>query len=144
MGHNGVERSRSKKDLDELLDQLNIQVENPVAVLDQEDAKRFLTGKPQDKYNFFMKATELERMDRQYAAISDKLLEISETKQKVESGLSDAVDNVKKLKKQWEQHQEVEKLEEKLLELNILYSWAFYQDFEKQHKNMDEVRVHFG
>ena len=33
-----------------MLDQLNIQVENPVAVLDQEEAKKFLTGKAEDKY----------------------------------------------------------------------------------------------
>jgi hypothetical protein len=30
----------------------NIQVENPVAVLDQEEAKKFLTGKAEYKYNF--------------------------------------------------------------------------------------------
>jgi chromosome segregation ATPase len=39
---NNNEQSRSKKDLDEMLDKLNIQVENPVAILDQEEAKKFL------------------------------------------------------------------------------------------------------
>jgi hypothetical protein len=42
---NGKEQSRAKKDLDDMLDKLNIQVENPVAILDQEEAKKFLTGK---------------------------------------------------------------------------------------------------
>ena len=51
----------------------NIQVENPVAVLDQEEAKKFLTGKAEDKYAFFMKATELERVDRTYAETIDKV-----------------------------------------------------------------------
>lgn len=51
----GKEVSRSKKDLDELLDHLNIQVENPVAILDQEEAKKFLKGKASEKYNFFLK-----------------------------------------------------------------------------------------
>ena len=37
LDHEGKERSRLKKDLDAMLDQLNIQVENPVAVLDQEE-----------------------------------------------------------------------------------------------------------
>ena len=49
------EVSRSKKDLDEMLDHLNIQVENPVAILDQEEAKKFLKGKASEKYNFFLK-----------------------------------------------------------------------------------------
>ena len=51
-----------------MLDKLNIQVENPVAILDQEEAKKFLTGKAEAKYNFFMKATELERLDLTYAS----------------------------------------------------------------------------
>ena len=46
---NGVERSRQRKDLDDMLDKLNIQVENPVALLDQEESKKFLTGKSTDK-----------------------------------------------------------------------------------------------
>lgn len=45
----GVEKSRSRKDLDDMLDKLNIQVENPVALLDQEESKKFLTGKASDK-----------------------------------------------------------------------------------------------
>lgn len=39
LDHQGKERSRLKKDLDAMLDQLNIQVENPVAVLDQEEGR---------------------------------------------------------------------------------------------------------
>jgi len=46
-----------------------------VAVLDQEEAKKFLTGKAEDKYEFFTKATELERLDRTYASISDNIKE---------------------------------------------------------------------
>ena len=42
LDHLGKERSRLKKDLDAMLDQLNIQVENPVAVLDQEEGMSFL------------------------------------------------------------------------------------------------------
>ena len=36
----------------------NIQVENPVAVLDQEEAKKFLLGKAEDKHKFFMSHPE--------------------------------------------------------------------------------------
>ena len=58
-------KSKKKADLDMMLDLFNIQVDNPVAVLDQEESKKFLMGKPEDKYNFFCKATELERIDKQ-------------------------------------------------------------------------------
>jgi len=57
---NGKEISRNKRDLDDMLDHLNIQVENPVAILDQEEAKKFLKGKPSEKYQFFLKYVHRE------------------------------------------------------------------------------------
>ena len=38
----GKECSKSKKDVEAMLDQLNVQVENPIVVLDQEEVKNFL------------------------------------------------------------------------------------------------------
>lgn len=38
------------------------QVDNPCAVLDQENSKKFLQGSDEDKYAFFMKATDLDRI----------------------------------------------------------------------------------
>jgi hypothetical protein len=45
--------------LDKVLDFLNIQIENPCVVLDQENSKTFLKGSPHDKYKFFLRATGL-------------------------------------------------------------------------------------
>ena len=39
-----------------------MQVDNPCAVLDQENSKKFLLGSEGDKYAFFMKATDLDRI----------------------------------------------------------------------------------
>ncbi|RLO11858.1 hypothetical protein DYB28_004740 [Aphanomyces astaci] len=44
--------SKAKADLEAMLDHLNIQIDNPCAVLDQENAKLFLKGDPADKYKF--------------------------------------------------------------------------------------------
>jgi chromosome segregation ATPase len=87
LDEHGVCRSTSKKDLDCMLDQLNIQVGNPVAVLDQEEAKKFLTRKAQDKYQLFAKATKLERMDHSYANVVDNITELEENKKKVQDSL---------------------------------------------------------
>lgn len=38
------------------------QVDNPCAVLDQENSKKFLQGSATDKYNFFMRANDLSRI----------------------------------------------------------------------------------
>lgn len=39
------------------------QVDNPVAVLDQENSKKFLQGSEQDKFTFFKQATDLDRIE---------------------------------------------------------------------------------
>ena len=124
----GKECSRSKKDLDAMLDQLNIQVENPVAVLDQEEAKKFLTGKPEDKYAFFTKATELERLDRVYANIADSILEQEDIKQRAKGALVGCIANAKRLKKEWEQFKELDKLEAECQELRAMYGWAYHSE----------------
>lgn len=140
LDHNGAAKSTSKKDLDAMLDHLNIQVENPVAVLDQEEAKKFLTGKPEDKYSFFTKATELERIDRSYANVIDNITQLQSTKEKVQQSLQGKIDNVRQLKKEWEQYQELDKLEEKVLDFKVDYAWAFYTGVQSEVETEEEVR----
>jgi len=126
-----------------LLDQLNIQVENPVAVLDQEEAKKFLCGKPEDKYEFFSKATELERLDRQYASIFDKIDEMSESRAKVERSLLPKKEIVEQLKREWEQFEILERMEEKIEIHRVKYAWSLFWEFkEKQDeatKNLELI-----
>jgi DNA repair exonuclease SbcCD ATPase subunit len=123
-----------------MLDHLNIQVKNPVAVLDQEEAKKFLTGKPEDKYAFFTKATEFERIDRFYANVIDNIMQLHNTKDKVQQSLQGKIDNVRLLKKEWEQYQELDKLEEKVLDYKVDYAWAFYSGVQSEVEIEEEVR----
>jgi len=123
---NGKIVSRLKSDLDNMLDQLNIQVENPVAVLDQEEAKKFLTGSPADKYKFFQKATELERIDIHYRNIKVNIEELEEKSEKVKKGLRVLRDHVKKLEEAWNNCQALEKLEDEIEELQLEMAWSVY------------------
>uniref|UniRef100_A0A3Q3EEY7 Structural maintenance of chromosomes protein 6 n=1 Tax=Labrus bergylta TaxID=56723 RepID=A0A3Q3EEY7_9LABR len=62
--------SHKKEELTAILDHFNIQVDNPVSILNQEMSKQFLHTKSEsDKYKFFMKATQLEQMKRDYTQI---------------------------------------------------------------------------
>jgi chromosome segregation ATPase len=136
---NNQERSRSKKDLDDMLDKLNIQVENPVAILDQEEAKKFLTGKAEDKYAFFMKATELERIDRTYAATVDKVSDLDTQSIRLNQTMEKDMLLVEDTKKQWEQHQEIEKLKRKLEGYREGYAWARHTASAEELKEQLEV-----
>ena len=145
--HNMQEQSRSKKDLDDMLDKLNIQVENPVAILDQEDAKKFLTGKNSDKYNFFMKATELERIDRSYCALSDKRDDLEKQLGVMKTSLTTDLDLVKETKRVYEQHLAIEKLETQLNQYQEDFAWAVVgeekQTLEDETEVSNEIEIFF-
>ena len=141
LDENGVEKSRNKKDLDAMLDQLNIQVENPVAVLDQEEAKKFLCGKPEDKYNFFTKATELERMDRAYASLSDNIADMAEAAVRIKETLAPKEQTVKALKHEYEQFKELDKLEAEVGELRVTAMWAKRNEMKAKADEAQEVSM---
>uniref|UniRef100_A0A8C9ZKJ7 Structural maintenance of chromosomes protein 6 n=1 Tax=Sander lucioperca TaxID=283035 RepID=A0A8C9ZKJ7_SANLU len=74
--------SNKKEELTSILDHFNIQLDNPVSILNQEMSKQFLHSKSEsDKYKFFMKATLLEQMRRDYVHIK---LTKTVTRQQVE------------------------------------------------------------
>ncbi|XP_022686696.1 structural maintenance of chromosomes protein 6-like isoform X1 [Varroa jacobsoni] len=59
--------STKHEDLQTILRHLNIQVDNPIVVLNQETSRNFLQSKnAKDKYQFFMKATQLEEIKENY------------------------------------------------------------------------------
>jgi structural maintenance of chromosomes protein 6 len=116
-------------------------VDNPVAVLDQEEAKKFLTGKAEDKYNFFMKATELERVDRTYASTIDTITELQDINIRVKEGLQVSFEHVEDLKRKWNELQELGKLEQKKLQLGTDFAWALYNDSNDAYNKSLEVRL---
>lgn len=139
LDEHGAEKSRNKKDLDAMLDQLNIQVENPVAVLDQEEAKKFLCGKPEDKYNFFTKATELERMDRSYANLADNIADMDTAHGRILETLEPKKQLVKKLKNEYDQFKELDKLEAEVGELRVSAVWAKRNEMQTKADEAQEV-----
>lgn len=134
-----IEQSRSKQDLNEMLDKLNIQVENPVAILDQEEAKKFLTGKAEAKYQFFMKATELERLDNSYSSTLDRLIEMKQQSTKLEQSLEMDKQLVAETKYAYQQHQIIGKLEGKKAKYETDLGWSNYKVSIKEQQAKIEV-----
>lgn len=63
-----------REEINVICDHFGIQVDNPLAVLTQETAKRFLANaKPKELYEFFLKATQLERLYIDYNYVMDKI-----------------------------------------------------------------------
>jgi chromosome segregation ATPase len=129
--HQMRERSRSKKDLADILDKLNMQVENPVAILDQEEAKLFLKGKATEKYAFFMKATQLDRVEVSYDATLERKKSLDDQSEKIRRALTADMEVVAETKKAYEQHKELAILEVKQCRYEELYAWAKYGETQE-------------
>lgn len=66
--------STRKSDLDEICDHMILQIDNPMAVLSQDQARQFIASSSQtEKYKFFMKGVQLEQLDQDYRIIEEQL-----------------------------------------------------------------------
>ncbi len=122
-----------KQELDNIVEQFNIQVENPVCFLNQETSKHFLnSSNTGDKYKLFMKASQLEAMKQlqeqigRETQISQSLIEEKESfLPMLEADLFKAEDLYKKC-------QSVDKLRDKQRRLMREHVWAVVIEAEKE------------
>jgi structural maintenance of chromosomes protein 6 len=66
--------STKKTDIDEITEYWGLQVDNPLNVLSQDNARQFLNAAtPAQKYKFFFKGVQLEQLDHDYRYVSETL-----------------------------------------------------------------------
>ncbi|XP_007895241.1 structural maintenance of chromosomes protein 6 isoform X2 [Callorhinchus milii] len=124
--------STKKEELNTILDQFNIQVDNPVSILTQEMSKHFLQSKSEaDKYKFFMKATQLEQMREDYAHIMRTKALTNEKIGKQDESLSELKELVKEKEDRYKSLASLDELQEKLEQLKNQMVWALVIELEK-------------
>ncbi|XP_072293423.1 structural maintenance of chromosomes protein 6 [Eucyclogobius newberryi] len=122
-----------------ILDNFNIQVNNPVSILTQEMSKYFLHSKGEgDKYRFFMKATQLEQMREDFVHIKSAK---SITEDKVEQHC----EILKDLKRKYLEKEDcykslgsIDEMHTKLEELQKQMAWALVLEMEKELEPLKE------
>ncbi|KAJ8681598.1 hypothetical protein QAD02_017390 [Eretmocerus hayati] len=121
--YRGETISTKKEELNKIVSCMNIQVDNPVSVLSQDAARSFLNGKgPKEKFKFFMKATRLEDIHKNYTTARE-FSELAKT------NLEEAKQFMSKNEK------EVRDLNKKLQRLASLdESRALYEELGKEMK----------
>lgn len=88
--------STKKQEVDEISEYYCLQVDNPLNVLSQDNARQFLNAaSATQKYKFFIEGVQLEQLDRDYRLVSE-YLESSEEKVPVQ------MERVEQAKKAWE------------------------------------------
>ena len=66
--------SNKREDLNRILAKMNLQVDNPVCILNQETAKNFLhSSDPKSKYLLFERATQMDQMTKGFAMAEEEL-----------------------------------------------------------------------
>ncbi|XP_061605240.1 structural maintenance of chromosomes protein 6-like [Phyllopteryx taeniolatus] len=131
--------STKKEELTSILDNFNIQVNNPMSVLNQEMSKNFLQSKGEgDKYRFFMKATQLEQMREDF-------IHIKTTKHITEDKVGQHSEYLKELKRKYLEREDryknlssIDEMHTKLEELQKQMAWALVIEMEKALEPMKE------
>lgn len=71
---NGKVISTRKGDLEDITDAFALQIDNPMNVLTQDNARQFLNHSgPADKFKFFMQGTQLEQLSNDYKILEESL-----------------------------------------------------------------------
>ncbi|TSO25151.1 Structural maintenance of chromosomes protein 6 [Bagarius yarrelli] len=131
--------STKKEELTAILDHFNIQVDNPVSILNQEMSKQFLHSKSEsDKYKFFMKATLLEQMKRDYIHIKQTKGLTREQVERQEECLRDLRQLFLQKKEKYESLSTLEKMKETLEELQKKMAWALVEEKEREVQQLNE------
>jgi chromosome segregation ATPase len=136
---NGRVIADRKEVLDDIMRHFNIQVDNPICVLNQEVSRNFLNTKnPRDKYTFFMKATLLEDMKNDYAtsetdrSISTKLLD---NKMKI---IPETTKDVKTLERKVKMFNDLVNHKERFAKLNNEALWALVNEEKQELKKLEK------
>ncbi|XP_060083255.1 structural maintenance of chromosomes protein 6-like [Ylistrum balloti] len=124
--------SQKREDLTYILDQFNIQVDNPVSILNQETSKNFLNSKsPHDKYKFFLKATQLEQMKMDYSMANEQKEITREIIEKKEQSLPILEKEVLDWERKYKSLTAIKELQNKIKELKDSMAWAFVMEKER-------------
>lgn len=130
--------SERKQVLDDILEHFKILINNPICILNQEVSKSFLHSKrPEDKFDLFMKATNLEQIENDYQEARQAYSDWDgiNTKKSLSFKLLDK--EFAECKEKINFIQNRLKLQDRSEELNIEMLWAILRDKENDAKAIE-------
>ncbi|TKS86990.1 Structural maintenance of chromosomes protein 6 [Collichthys lucidus] len=131
--------SNKKEELMAILDHFNIQLDNPVSILNQEMSKQFLHSKSEsDKYKFFMKATLLEQMKRDYIHIKHTKTVTRQQVERQEESLKDLKLEFLQKKERYENLSSFSEMKVVLENRKKAMAWCLVQEKEQLVQQLKE------
>lgn len=136
--------STQLKEVNNITTNLNIQIDNPICVLNQDTSRNFLSSNdPKKKFVLFMKATKLETLEIEYKKIqSNKEDSIKIMNDKTEN-FRKLQEEIKRLKIKMDNHKSILSLKDRKLLLQRELVWSKVRDVEdeltEKNRNLDNL-----
>lgn len=124
--------STKREELQEILDHIQLQVDNPMTVLTQDTARQFLgNSSVGDKYKLFMRGVQLSQLDTDYTMVEEQIATLEATL----SSKKDALSALKANEEDWRTKVKVFErsaaIEDQVKNLQNQYAWSQVKEQEK-------------
>ncbi|KAK4464229.1 hypothetical protein QBC42DRAFT_295218 [Cladorrhinum samala] len=131
--------SSKKQEVDEIVEYFALQVDNPLNVLSQDNARQFLNSSTKaQKYKFFIEGVQLQQLDNDYRLIAEN---IGSSMAKIpiqEENLKHAQAELEKANRMKESLEGTRKLREKLNDIRMQLAWARVDEHEQKMAERQE------
>ena len=131
---NGKKVTGERRELEAMLRNFNIYCDNPCNVLTQEESKKFIQGKSEDKYSFFLKATGIDRTQQELTETKEKLAKAAKRMHTAEGKLGGKRANVATLVVELK---ELKKLDSYALKIKTCDAKALWVDVDAKAVEVD-------
>lgn len=134
LSHDGKTVSTEKRFVKDMLAHFGIQTSNPCVILNQENAKEFLSGSSKNssgsKYKFFLKATTLDSMHDRVAEAKQNQEDALQCIKNAQSRMPELKKKVKELEHTFSMSKGMDDLKAQLVSLKGQKVWAKVQEVE--------------
>ncbi|KAJ8329746.1 Structural maintenance of chromosomes protein 6 [Batrachochytrium dendrobatidis] len=132
--------STSHGDLMSINDHMQIVVDNPMAILTQDTARMFLANSSShDKYLFFLKGTQLEKLTADYVLIDEYIESATRTLCNKVQAVPEMKEDVERLRRQLREIDEAAKIEEEFHQYNAEYIWSKIEEQEQRIRDQAQL-----
>lgn len=136
----GKKIESTREEVTHICDAFNIQVDNPICMLNQDTSKTFLrSSKEEDKYKFFCKATQLEELNESYVKFQQEVLLFDSSIHQIKNGLPEMENDLKIIEAKFKEAQKLKEKEESLADMKKELYWARIISLEDKEKGFTTV-----
>lgn len=142
---NGRTVSTTRQELTAICDHFMIQVDNPMNVLSQDQARQFLSAShAKEKYEFFLKGTQLTQLSDEYQLISENISNARDATVRKKERLPALEEAANRAHSRYKEATKARDQQHKLLELKNELAWsvpaAMQRDIDAEEKDYEVAR----